>query len=133
MKFSFTRLALGLVMFLGAAAGFAASKKGPDTPPRVQDSVDVSPKPGVKTSEEVWVARNDGGKSCGEKAPQTEEEAATELKQAGVRVLGSGKGRDGKLHAQMCGMPTGDTLRFRIPAGDVPKALALGFQAEPAK
>lgn len=80
----------------------------------------------------VWVLRPDGSQSCGMKAGQTTEEAGEELKKAGVQLLDSMKGTDGKMHAMMCGMPEGKVNAYLIPEKDLLKAESLGFKRAPS-
>src|SRR6185437_1826090 len=75
----------------------------------------------------VWVTRPDGAQQCAPGSGQSLGDSAQELKKAGVRVLGSQKGNDKKLHAQMCGISSGHTNTFQIPKEDLPKAIVLGF------
>ena len=35
--------------------------------------------------------------------------------------------KDGKLHAQMCGAPSGSTNAYLIPKDDLPQAVAQGY------
>lgn len=85
--------------------------------------------PAATSSEaaQIWVSRPDGSLSCGIKEAQTLESAAQELEKAGVRAFESGKGNDGKMRAQMCGVATGHLNRFKISESDLEKAKALGF------
>ena len=123
MNTHFAQALVVVLLILAPTQSWAGGKKKPETPPSESSTQSSS-------ADRVWIARLDGAKSCGQKEPQTEEEAATELKKAGVQVLNSGKGKDNKIRAAMCGMPTGGVLRFLVPAGDVPKAMALGFTQE---
>lgn len=84
----------------------------------------------MDSSSLIWVARKDGATSCGTVPGQSLEEGAAELQKQGVKVLGSRKGNDGKMHALSCGMPTGSMNVYQIERQDVTKALSLGFQEE---
>jgi len=76
----------------------------------------------------VWVAKSDGSQTCNLSGGKTLEDGATELKKANVRVLTSQKGSDQKLHAQMCGLPSGHTNAYEIAKDDLGKAMVLGYQ-----
>lgn len=82
----------------------------------------------TKDAESVWVSRPDGGQSCSPKSGQALDAVAQELKSAGIAVLESRKGNDGKMRAQMCGIATGGFNSYKISKGDLGKAQALGFQ-----
>jgi hypothetical protein len=86
--------------------------------------------PSAKSESLIWVTRKDGATSCGTSKGQTLDEGASELQRNGVRVLGSRKGNDGKMHAQACGMPTGSLNAYQISRDDLPKALVLGYQED---
>jgi hypothetical protein len=79
------------------------------------------------SSANVWVTRPDGGQQCSPQSGQSLDTSSAELKKAQVRVLNSQKGSDNKLHAQMCGIPSGKTNMFQIPRDDLSKASALGY------
>jgi hypothetical protein len=105
------------------ASAFSARKAETPAPGEATSSSD-SP----KQTDTVWVSRPDGGQSCSPKSGQALDEAATELKGAGIAVFESRKGNDGKMRAQMCGLPTGGLNSYRIAKADLAKAQALGFQ-----
>lgn len=112
------------LIFLSA---FAGKKQHEGTSP----SQDTPATTSVKTSsgdESVWVQRPDGSKSCEAGSGTTTEKGGEELQKAGVQVLEKGKGDDGRMHAQMCGIETGKLNTYRIKKADLPKALALGYQ-----
>ena len=75
----------------------------------------------------VWIARLDGSIQCESVIGIQLEEAREELKKAGVEVLEASEGADPSPRIQMCGMPTGKTVQFRISVKDLEKAKALGF------
>jgi hypothetical protein len=79
------------------------------------------------SGDSVWVTRPDGAQQCSPQSGQTLESGSAELTKAHVRVLGSQKGSDKKMHAQMCGIPSGRTNMFQILKEDLPKAIVLGF------
>jgi hypothetical protein len=88
----------------------------------------ASKAPSTPEVETVWVSRPTGAQSCSTREGESLDEAAGRLKKDQVRVLESRKGDDGKMHALMCGAPTGKTNAFRIPKEDLSKAIAAGFQ-----
>jgi hypothetical protein len=108
----------GLILTSGAfsANAHAFSRKAADTDPAQS-----------LAANQVWIQRADGAQSCSTKSGQSLEDGATDLKNAKVRVLDSHKGGDGKLHAQMCGAPTGSMNAYLIPKDDLPQAVALGY------
>jgi hypothetical protein len=116
-----TVIVLGLLS--QALFGFSRKSETVSAPPesRLSDAVSVS------SNDSVWVARGDGGQSCSPKSGQALEAGAGELQKAQVRVLESRKGDDGKMRAQMCGLPTGKLNAYRIPREDLGRAVALGF------
>ena len=65
---------------------------------------------------------------CNLNAGKSLENGATELKDAHVRVISSQKGSDRKMHAQMCGLPSGHTNAYEIAKDDLGKAMVLGYQ-----
>jgi len=87
--------------------------------------------PSGNSSRVLWVVRTDGAQSCGMKEGQSIEEVAQELKSAGVKILDSRKGSDGKMHIMVCGAPEGSLNAFLIPEEDLSKVLLLGFQKAP--
>jgi hypothetical protein len=82
----------------------------------------------AKDLDSVWISRPDGGQSCSPKSGQALDAVAQELKSAGIAVIESRKGNDGKMRAQMCGVATGGFNSYKISKGDLGKAQALGFQ-----
>jgi hypothetical protein len=78
-------------------------------------------------ADQVWVTRGDGAQSCTPGSGQSLDDGANELRKSKVRVLESRKGSDGKMHAQMCGLPSGSTNAYLIPKDDLPQAVALGY------
>lgn len=108
----------GFVLVALAITGVAASKK--------KGSEAAAPAMTVP-SDAVWVSRPDGGKSCEPTGAQAIEAGAAELGKVQVKVLDSRKGSDGKMRAQMCGMPTGKLNSYLIPRQDLERAVALGF------
>ena len=80
-------------------------------------------------AESMVLERPDGSLQCERGASSKEllRDAKKELSQAGVRVLTVALGHDGKVHAQMCGAPTGRVIRIRIRPSDREKVAAMGF------
>jgi hypothetical protein len=85
----------------------------------------------VKTSTEseqkIWVTRADGSRQCGQGKGQNPTQVAAQVQQAGLLVFQSRLGKDGQMHPQMCGAPTGRTIDLEISKLDIRKALSLGF------
>lgn len=80
-----------------------------------------------KANDTVWVSRADGSKQCEKGSGQSLETGADELRKAGVEPLESRKGRDGKMHSQMCGASTGATNEYRVTRDAAERAAGLGF------
>jgi hypothetical protein len=76
----------------------------------------------------VWVQQPDGGKSCEINSGDSLTKGAASLKKAQITILDSHKGNDGKMHAQMCGLPSGTANVYQIRKADLPKAMTLGFE-----
>lgn len=81
----------------------------------------------AKSDAGVWVMRSDGSKSCEPNTAKGLEQDAKELEGKGIRILESRKGDDGMMHAQGCGMNTGSTNMFKIPADQIALATSIGF------
>ncbi len=113
-----------LCFMVGASLAAAFSRKGesPQTPAPSSGQVSQS-------ADTVWVTRPDGAKSCEKGSGQSLDQGAMDLKAARVTVLQSRKGGD-KLHAQMCGIPTGSSNAFLIKRSELQAALMAGFKAE---
>lgn len=78
----------------------------------------------------IWIESPDGSLSCEEKSGESLDASAERLKKAGVKILKSEKGSDGRAHVMMCGAATGRLNRHLISAEDLEKAKKLGFQGE---
>ena len=118
-----TSITLAVILLIGSiqqALAFASKAAPSSTEAEASSSLSSS-------GPTVWVTRPDGAQQCAPGSGQTLESSFTELQKAQVRVLDSQKGNDKKLHAQMCGIPSGKTNMFQIPKEDLPKAIALGF------
>jgi hypothetical protein len=113
-----------LLVMTGAAYGFGEKANPPN---------DSGEEPSSSSSNlgssgnSVWVTRPDGAQQCAPGTGQSLDQSANELKKAQIHVLSSQKGSDKKMHAQVCGIPTGKTNMFQIPKEDLGKAVALGF------
>jgi len=87
----------------------------------------------AKGEDRVWITRPDGSLQCDENVAGAGHdpiaEAKAQLTKKGVRVLEAKKNNDGKMHAQACGISTGNETSFLIPKGDLAKAKSLGFEA----
>lgn len=115
LVFLFTRFVLVFSLLLASPAGAVGKKQA--TP-----AADVG---------RVWVVRSDGAQSCGIKEGLSPEQMGDELRKAGIQVFEMRKGTDGKMHAQMCGAPTGGLNGFEILSADLPKALLIGYKEAP--
>lgn len=80
----------------------------------------------------VWVQRPDGTRSCETLEAEKIESVARALQEAGVTVYGSKHVHDGKMRAQVCGIPTGWMNAVQIRRGDQVKAAGLKLQAPEA-
>jgi hypothetical protein len=76
----------------------------------------------------VWVSRSDGSQLCSTDSGQSLEQGANDLKRSHITVVSSQKGSDAKMHAQMCGLPTGHVNAYEINKSDLAKANVLGYQ-----
>jgi hypothetical protein len=85
----------------------------------------------MSSSSTVWVMQSDGGKSCESNSGNSLEQGAASLRKMQIKVLNSHKGNDGKMHAQMCGLPSGTANVYQINRSDLTKASALGFVEAP--
>lgn len=77
----------------------------------------------------VWIAKADGSQSCGMQSGMTAEQAAQELKKAGIRVLGQRTGQDGQMHMMVCGAATGATVEALIDGEQLDAAEKLGYKS----
>ncbi len=74
----------------------------------------------------VFVYKPDGSKQCSGKPGKSVESMATEL--SSVQIYSEESRYDGKLHAQMCGLPTGRINVYEIGISDLSAANKLGFK-----
>ncbi len=90
---------LGLALLFGAEGAFAFGK---------------GLAPSSQGEEWMWVGRPDGSTQCDPESGEALSVGAAQLKEWGVAVYAQGKGSDGKVRAQMCGMPTGNWNLYQI-------------------
>jgi hypothetical protein len=91
----------------------------------------TSPVPAVdeksaEASEHVFVHKPDGSRMCkqGRAIPLSEMKA--DLKD--IKIFSEQKKRDGLMHVQVCGSPTGVSNVFEILVKDLPAAEKLGYK-----
>lgn len=128
--------ASGLVLALVFLAVGCSSK--PATKPEPQESKLEIPTPGAvdKTVRigaregQFWVVRPDGSKSCGVRKGHSAKHAAQELESAGIKVLKSRSGHDGKMRMMVCGADTGQQVELFIDGSGLPVASQKGFRVK---
>lgn len=76
----------------------------------------------------IKVYKPDGTLQCGQGDEIPIREMAKDLRKAGVGILSSRKGHDGRFRTTMCGASTGNINIFSIRASDGPLAAELGFR-----
>jgi hypothetical protein len=79
----------------------------------------------------VFVFKLDGTKHCEPYAGVSVESMALELEDAGVEVVSSHKGYDGREGIAICGEPTGQINIYEIFYSDLTSALKIGFKILP--
>lgn len=122
---------LAIVFWMGSTTGFAFSSAQPSAGGDASSGATSSSVSGSYAGPTVWITRPDQALQCAPGTGQSLEASSEELQKAQVRILSSQKGGDHKMHAQMCGIPSGKTNTFQIPKEDLPKAVALGFHEIP--
>lgn len=75
----------------------------------------------------VWVSKSDGAMSCAQGSGEGLEKGKSILDQAGIQVLESRKGSDGKARIAMCGVAQGSLNMYKIPREKAADAQKLGF------
>lgn len=128
---NFLRLSLiAIVVCAQASMSFAFTKAKLDSKTDSNSTATASSSSSTSSSTgpTVWVAKADGSQMCKLNTGTTLDDGANELKQAHVRVVQSQKGSDQKMHAQMCGLPSGHTNVYEIQKEDLGKAMVLGYQ-----
>jgi len=78
-------------------------------------------------SAQLSVAKPIGSRQC-EGGGTTPEAMARELAAAGIKVLATACGTDGRMHAAMCGAADGKLAIFEIEADHAAAAAKAGFQ-----
>jgi hypothetical protein len=86
---------------------------------------------GTTTDRTVFVFKLDGTKHCEPYAGVGVESMALELVDAGVEVVSSRKGYDGREGIAICGEPTGQINIYEILSSDLTSALKMGFKKLP--
>ena len=81
----------------------------------------------AKAVDSVWVGRADGSKQCEAEQKELSPAVKEQLKAAGIEVLQSKKGDDGRMRIQMCGAPSGKMDMVQIPRTQLEAAKKLGF------
>ena len=115
------RLAAALVVVI-SAPGLSACVTAEQKPAKWDVKVTTA------SQQKIWVTKSDGTTQCGgKKGALSPAMAAQQLKNAGILVFQSKAGRDGQMHAQKCGAPTGATVDVEISRIDLRKALGYGF------
>ena len=124
--------ASGLVAFTGCTEGrsFGTKAQAPTQKEALSTAVQQASH-AAGSAESVWIKRTDGGVSCEQDKAQSVEKGKEELTRAGIQVQDSRKASDGKMHAQMCGAPTGSENRYLVNRSELEKAKALGFSEAP--
>lgn len=78
--------------------------------------------------EDVWVSKSDGAMSCKSGSGEGLDKGKSILSTAGIQVLESKKGNDGKARIAMCGVEQGSLNMYRISKEKVSDAQKLGFE-----
>lgn len=78
--------------------------------------------------EEAEVYKPDGTLLCDQGREITLAEMSRQLRRAGVGILTSRKGHDGRYRDIMCGASTGDINIFKISGKDLTRAEETGFR-----
>lgn len=79
------------------------------------------------SGETVMVEHNRGSLQCGSRGTPPEQ-MQLRLQQAGIAVVRSACGQDGRASVAMCGAADGQLNLFEIPARQLEQAQALGFR-----
>lgn len=80
-------------------------------------------------AQKVWIQMSSGALSCEDPKESSHLKEHEELlKRQNIKIFESKNGNDGKMHAQMCGIPKGDQHQFLILKKDLKKAEKNGFQ-----
>ena len=79
----------------------------------------------------IWLGRPDGSRSCEPDSGLTRPQVLAAFKEVGIKIQALARGSDGKIRAQMCGMPTGRWVGVRIAESDRVNAEATGWRSWP--
>jgi hypothetical protein len=86
---------------------------------------------GTYAASTLFVFRHDGTIQCDKSPGVALDSMEQELRSAGIKVLSSRKGYDGREGIALCGAPTGQINIYEILSSDVSEALRLGFEKLP--
>lgn len=111
----FTVLMLSCAFFVSACANTAEK----NTPDKVTAA-------DTESSATIAVYKFAGTVQCGT-SQTTPAAIASQLSNAGIQVLSSACGNDGKMRITLCGAPDGQIYIFNIPATQTEAARSLGF------
>ncbi|NUZ05843.1 hypothetical protein [Piscinibacter koreensis] len=112
-----------LPVLLGTLATLAAcSAPGVAQPGRAAPGASAA----SAASGAVAVYKPLGSRQC--EVPPPRATLERELAAAGVPVLGTACGRDGRMRAALCGAPDGRIVIFEVPTERVAAAAAAGFE-----
>ena len=81
----------------------------------------------------TWIQRQDGSLSCKPGTARSLESDAKELELKNIKIYNQKKTTDHKMHAQLCGLPTGAVNAFQVQRSNLPLAVSAGFGEMPAK
>jgi hypothetical protein len=79
----------------------------------------------------LFIYKLDGTKHCMPRSGVSVDAMALELSGAGIKVLSSRKGYDGREGIAICGEPTGRINIYEILSSDLASALSKGFKRLP--
>jgi len=79
----------------------------------------------------VFIYKLDGTRHCMPDTEASTDEMALELSAAGMAILSSRKGYDGREGVALCGEPTGQINIYEISGSDLGAALGMGFTQLP--
>ncbi len=86
---------------------------------------------GTSSDPTVFVYKLDGTRHCMPDTEASTDEIALELSAAGMAILSSRKGYDGREGVALCGEPTGQINIYEISGSDLGAALGMGFTQLP--
>lgn len=113
---------LGAVLVLCACATGHCRKA--TQPPVVQTDEKAGDE--IDTNAHIFVAKPDGSLQCQKDKGVSLEKMREELE--GIEVFSQTKKKDGLMHVQLCGSPTGMHNLYEILAKDLPAAEKLKFK-----